>query len=110
METLDRPRNRSAGRRVAFEPATKNAGANLVGGSNFSAYDFLIEKYENKNPSKTLINIASRLILIAKKTHIAKSEQLRDPQMRIGPEPSRMGSLREIFAVLATFPREIIGR
>jgi hypothetical protein len=110
METLDRPRNRSAGRASSAERATENAGANLVGGSNFPAYDFLIEKYENKNPSKTLINIASRLILIAKKTHIAKYEQLRDPQMRIGPEPSRMGSLREIFAVLATFPREIIGR
>jgi hypothetical protein len=110
MERFDRPCSRSAGRGSSVERATENAGANLVGGSNFPAYDFLIEKYENKNPSKTLINIASRLILIEKKTHMAKSEQLRDPQIRIGPEPRQIGCICEAFAVLATFPREIIGR
>jgi hypothetical protein len=110
MERFDRPCSRSAGRGSFFERATENAGANLVGGSNFPAYDFLIEKYENKDPSKTLINIASRLILIAKKTHIAKYEQLRDPQIRIGPEPRQIGCICEAFAVLATFPREIIGQ
>ena len=110
MERFDRPCSRSSGRGSFFERATENAGANLVGGSNFPAYDFLIEKYENKNPSKTLINIAMRLILIAKKTHIAKYEQLRDPQIRIGPEPRQIGCICEAFAVLATFPREIIGQ
>lgn len=34
-------------------------------------YDFLIEKYENKNPSKTLINIASHPVLIENKVEVS---------------------------------------
>ena|ERR1022692_4478275 len=77
MERFDRPCSRSAGRGSFFERATENAGANLVGGSNFPAYDFLIEKYENKNPSKTLINTAQRLVLIEKKRKVSFSGPAR---------------------------------
>jgi hypothetical protein len=110
METFSRTRNRMAERRVAFGRKTEDPSANPVAGPDFPAYDFLIEKYENKNPSETLINIASRPVLIEKITQVAKSGLLHHPQIHIRPEPRQMASLREIFAVLATFPREIIGR
>jgi hypothetical protein len=45
----------------------RQSDANRPEARGFSIYDFLIEKYENKDPSKTLMNIASQPVLIEKK-------------------------------------------
>jgi hypothetical protein len=46
-------------------------------GPKSAIYDFLIEKYENKNPSKSLINTAQRPVLIEKKRKVSFSGPAR---------------------------------
>jgi hypothetical protein len=67
-------------------PETENAvrarhksssSPNSRSGPNSAIYDFLIEKYENKNPSKTHINTAQRPVLIEKKRKVPFSGPAR---------------------------------
>ena len=68
MDTFGRRGNFSAGNRAVRVRAIEIGHAILVGASESSIYDFLNQEYENKNPSKTLINIATLPVLIEKKT------------------------------------------
>jgi hypothetical protein len=54
-----------------------NCGPNSRSGPKSAIYDFLIEKYETKNPSKTHINTVQRPVLIEKKRKIPFSGPAR---------------------------------
>lgn len=67
MDMFGRRGSFSAGNRAVRVRAIEIGHTILVGASESSIYDFLNQEYENKNPSRTLINIASLPVLIEKK-------------------------------------------
>src|SRR5579864_6614915 len=68
MDAFGRRGSLDLNQRCLCARAADNRAPDSFAAPKPSEYDFLNQKYENKNPSKILINIASQPVLIEKKT------------------------------------------
>src|SRR5579863_9235395 len=68
MDAFGRRGGLDVSQRCLCARAADNRAPDSFAGPKPLEYDFLNQKYENKNPLKTLINIASQPVLIEKKT------------------------------------------